>query len=76
LNRGHILSQEVQEGKETIQYRDVIHSYICKYGKFLVGHHVINLGDTCEDIDAFLKKEGLIKCLQCRLNVISPRPTI
>jgi hypothetical protein len=39
-----------------------LYPYICKYGKFPVGHPVIYAGEDCSDVDAMLKKEGLIKC--------------
>ena len=50
--------------EETIQYVDVmsLYPYICKYGKFPVGHHVIHAGDACRDTEAMLQKEGPIKC--------------
>ena len=55
---------KVREGQETIQYVDVmsLYPYICKYGKFPVGHPVIHAGDACRDTEAMLQKEGLIKC--------------
>jgi G:T-mismatch repair DNA endonuclease (very short patch repair protein) len=51
----------VREG-EQISYCDVMSLYSCKYSKFPVGHPVIHVGDMCRDIDAMLRKEGLIKC--------------
>ena len=41
---------------ETIQYLDVMRLYpfVCKNGKFPVGHPVVHVGDAC--------KEGLMKC--------------
>jgi hypothetical protein len=61
---------KVREGKETIQYVDVmsLYPYICKYGKFPVGHPVIHAGVACSDTEAMLQKEGLIKC-----KVLPPR---
>jgi hypothetical protein len=58
------LHKKVEEGVETIQYCDVmsLYPYICKYGKFPIGHPTIHAGDECKDIDTMLKKEGLIKC--------------
>jgi hypothetical protein len=58
------LHKEVEEGVETIQYCDVmsLYPYICKYGKFPIGHPTIHAGDECKDIDTMLKKGGLIKC--------------
>jgi G:T-mismatch repair DNA endonuclease (very short patch repair protein) len=57
------LHYRVREG-EQIRYCDVmsLYPYVCKYSKFPVGHPVIHVGDTCRDIDAMLRKEGLIKC--------------
>jgi hypothetical protein len=58
------LHKKIEEGQETIKYCDVmsLYPYVCKYGKFSIGHPVIYAGDVCRDIDAILKKEGLIKC--------------
>jgi hypothetical protein len=55
--------KKIEEGQETIEYCDVmsLYPYICKYGKFPIGHPVIYAGDECSDVDAMLKK-GLIKC--------------
>jgi hypothetical protein len=55
---------------ETIQYVDVIslYPYVCKYFKFLIGHPVIHVGDACQDKEAMLQKEGLIKCF-----ILSPK---
>jgi len=49
---------------ECIQYVDVmiLYRYICKYGKFPVGHLVVHVGDACKDKEACLHTEGLIKC--------------
>ena len=54
---------KIREGEETIQYVDVmsLYSYMCKYGKFPVGHPVVHEGDECRDTDAMLQK-GLVKC--------------
>jgi hypothetical protein len=55
---------KIHEEKETIQYVDVmsLYPYICKYGNFPVGHPVIHTADACQDTEAMLQKEGLIKC--------------
>jgi hypothetical protein len=55
---------KIEEGQEKIEYCDVLslYPYICKYEKFHVRHPVIYAGDECRDIDAMLKKEGLIEC--------------
>ena len=49
---------------ETIEYCDVIslYPYICKYFKFPIDHPVVHVGDTCKDVEACLKMEGLIRC--------------
>ena len=39
-----------------------LYPYICKYGKCPVGHPVIHAGDACQDTDAMLQKQGLVKC--------------
>jgi hypothetical protein len=59
------LHYKIREGEETIQYVDVISLYpfVCKYFKYPIGHPTIHMGDACQDIDAMLQKEGLIKCL-------------
>jgi hypothetical protein len=59
------LHYAIDERKETIEYCDVISLYpsICKYFKFPVGHPTVHVGDTCENGDACLKMEGLIKCM-------------
>jgi hypothetical protein len=56
------LHYKAREGK-TIQYVDdmSLYPYICKYGKFPVGHSVVHVGDVCKDKEACLYKEGLIK---------------
>jgi hypothetical protein len=58
------LHYEIDHRKETIEYCDVINlnPYICKYFKFPVGHPTVLVGDTCKNVDACLKMEGLIKC--------------
>jgi hypothetical protein len=58
------LRKKIEEGQETIEYCDVmsLYPYICKYGKFPIGHPVIYAGDKCRDFAAMLKKERLIKC--------------
>ena len=49
---------------ETIQYVEEVslYPYVCKYFKFPIGHSVIHVGDACQDIQAMLKKDVLIKC--------------
>jgi len=49
---------------ETIQYVDVmsLYPYICKYLKFPVIHDIIHVGDACEDREACLRMDVLIKC--------------
>jgi hypothetical protein len=44
-----------------------LYPYICKYGKFPVGHPVVHVGDACKDKEACLRVEGLIKC-----NIVQP----
>jgi len=58
------LHYKVREGVETVQYCDrmTLYPYICKYFKFPIGHTIIHVGDTCADIEACLKMEGLMKC--------------
>jgi len=58
------LHYKIREGEETVQYCDVmsLYPYICKYFKFPIGHPIIHVGDTCADIEACLKMEGLMKC--------------
>jgi hypothetical protein len=53
---------------EEMHYVDVInlHPYICKYGRFPVGHPEVNVGADCPA--ECLDKEGIIKC-----NVLPPR---
>jgi len=55
---------KVREGEEPVQYVDVMsrYPYLCKYFKLPVGHPVIHVGDACQDTEAMLRKEGLIKC--------------
>jgi hypothetical protein len=49
---------------ETIEYCDTmsLYPYICKYGKFPIGHPAVHVGDTCKDVEACLKMEGLMNC--------------
>jgi len=35
---------------------------ICRYFKFRVGNSIVLVGDDCDDIEACLRMEGLIKC--------------
>jgi G:T-mismatch repair DNA endonuclease (very short patch repair protein) len=57
------LHHKAREG-ETIQYMNVmsLYPYICKYFKFIVGHPVIHVGDSCKDKEACFRMDGLIKC--------------
>jgi hypothetical protein len=63
LNEAVRLHYRAREG-ETIQYVFVtsLYPFICKYGKFPVGHPVVHVGDACKDKEACLGKEGLITC--------------
>jgi len=63
LNEAVRLHYRAREGV-TIQYVFVTSQYpfICKYGKFPVGHPVVHVGDACKDKEACLGKESLIKC--------------
>jgi len=36
--------------------------YVCKYFKFPVGYTLIQVGDACQEKEAMLQKEGMIKC--------------
>ena len=49
---------------ETIEYCYVIslYPYICNYFKFPLGHLTVHVGDTCRNVDACLKMDGLIGC--------------
>jgi G:T-mismatch repair DNA endonuclease (very short patch repair protein) len=55
---------------ETIDYCDVnsLYPYICKYFKFPIGHPIIYVGETCNNVEASLHIYGLIKC-----TVVPPR---
>jgi len=55
---------KIKEDAEPVQYCDImrIYPYIWKYFKFPIGHPIIHVGDTCADIEACLKMEGLMKC--------------
>lgn len=50
--------------REMILYYDVISLYLytCKYFKFRIWHSRIHVSDACQDIEATLCLEGLIKC--------------
>jgi hypothetical protein len=63
-NEAMRLHYKIREGEETVQYCDVmsLYPYICKYFKFPIGHPIIHVRDTCADIEACLKMEGLMKC--------------
>ena len=55
------LHYKVEENRETIQYCDLsLYPYTCKYSKFPIGHPIINVGDTCKNVDACFQMEGLI----------------
>jgi len=58
------LHYKIREGEETVQLVDVmsLYPYVCKYFKFTLGHPVIHVGVACQDTEAMLRKEGLIKC--------------
>jgi hypothetical protein len=58
------LHYKICEGKESVQYCDVmsLYPYICKYFKFPIGHPTIHVGNACVDKEACLKMEGLMKC--------------
>ena len=58
------LYYKVREDVESVQYCDImsLYPYICKYFKFPIGNPIIHVGDTCTDIEACLKMEGLMKC--------------
>ena len=61
---GMRLHYKVREGEETVKYVEVmsLYSYVCKYFKLPVGHPTIQVGDACQDREAMLRKEGLMKC--------------
>ena len=40
-----------------------LYPYKCKYYKFPIGQPVIRVGETCKNVQACLKMEGLIKCM-------------
>ena len=50
--------------RETIQYVDMVslYPYVCKYLKLPIGHPVIHVGDTSQNMQAMLLKDGLMKC--------------
>ena len=50
--------------REIVQYVDVmsLYPYVCKYFKFPIGHPVTHVGDACQDMQAMLLKDGLMKC--------------
>ena len=50
--------------QETVQYCYImsLYPYVCKYGKYPIAHTTIHVGDTCKDVAACLKMEGLVKC--------------
>ena len=58
--RLHHKARDVQ----TIQYVDVtsLYPYVCKYFNFPIGHPVIHVGDSCQDMQAMLLKDGVMKC--------------
>ena len=55
---------KIREGDETVKYVDVmsLYPYVCKDFKFPLGQHVIHVRDACQDTEAMLRKEGLVKC--------------
>jgi len=50
---------KIREDVESVQYCDImsLYPYICNYFKFPIGVPIIHVGDTCADIEAFLKME-------------------
>ena len=53
----------MRHDNEIIEYCDIsLYPYICKYFKFPLGHPFVHVGDTCKNVDACLKMDGLIKC--------------
>ena len=56
------LHHKARDG-QTIQYVDVmsLYPYVCKYFNFPIGHPVIHVGDACQDMQAMLLKDGLMK---------------
>ena len=54
----------------------IIYPYICKYGKFPVGHPVVHVGDACKDKEACLRMEGLIKCTIVTPEIVSSRAAL
>ena len=57
------LSHKAREGA-TIQYVDVmsLYPYVCKFSEFPISHPVIHVGDSCQDMETMLLKDGLMKC--------------
>jgi G:T-mismatch repair DNA endonuclease (very short patch repair protein) len=53
---------EAKEG-EKIKYVDVcsLYPYVCKYGKFPIGHPEVIVGEECKNLD-LSQTDGLIKC--------------
>jgi hypothetical protein len=51
------LHYKIREGKESVQYCDVmsLYPYICKYFKFPIEHSTIRVGNACVDKEACLK---------------------
>ena len=51
-------------GNETKEYSDVmsLYPYICKYFKFPIDHPIFHEGDTCKNVEACLKMDGLVRC--------------
>jgi hypothetical protein len=58
------LHYKICEGKESVQYCDVIslYPYISMYFIFPIGHATIHVGDACADKEACLKTDGLMEC--------------
>jgi hypothetical protein len=48
------LHYKIREGKESVQYCDVmsLYPYICKYFKFPIWHPTIHTGNACADKEA------------------------
>jgi len=64
----HLHYREQEIG--TTQYVDfmTLYPYVCKYFKFRVSHQITHVGDPCNDKEACLRMEDLIKC-----SIVPPR---
>jgi len=53
----------ISENMWSLKYYDMsLYPYICKCCKFPIVHPIIHVGDACANIEACLKREGLMKC--------------